>query len=259
MRTSWHCVPRRTVPQTIALIWFAALTLSSASQTPAQPTFAVAVIRPSAAPMPFVHDGKTDLEPDALRMQDVTVATCIKWAYHVQDSQIVGPGWIRSDHFDITAKTDGPVSAELMKPMMKNLLAERFHLSFTPESRQLKAYALVRTRGGAKLKPATADADSRIQNSATGFIARSTTLKEFADYIADPMQSPVVDETGLAGKYDFSVDFTPYLPPDADTVRPNVISVMMTALEGELGLKLEPRKLSVNVLVINRIEKPSAN
>jgi uncharacterized protein (TIGR03435 family) len=73
------------------------------------------------------------------------------------------------------------------------------------------------------------------------------------------MRSPVVDETGLTGKYDFSVNFTPYLPPDADTVRPDVISVMMIAFEGELGLKLEPRKVSVNVLVIDHIEKPSAN
>ena len=238
----------------------AALLLCSGGQTPAQqPSFAVAVIRPSAASVPFVHDGKTDLTPDALLMQDVTVATCIKWAYHVQDSQIAGPDWVRSDHFDITAKTDGPVPREQMKLMMKSLLAERFHLSFHSESRVLKAYALVPARGGAKLKPAAVDADYRIENSAIGFIAKSTTLPEFADYIADPVRAPVVDETGLAGKYDFSVDFTPYLPADADTVRPDVISVMMIAFEGELGLKLEPRKVSVKVLVIDHIEKPSAN
>ena len=109
---------------------------------------------------------------------------------------------------------------------MKSLLAERFHLTFQQESRELKAYALVRTHAGAKLKPATVDGDSRIENSAIGFIAKSTTLQEFADYIADPMRSPVVDETGLAGKYDFSVDFTPYLPPDSDSrASLNVISV----------------------------------
>lgn len=234
-----------------------ALSLCGRSQAPAQqPSFTVAVIRPSAASVPFEHDGKTTLTPDALRMQDVTVATCIKWAYHVQDTQIAGPDWLRSDHFDITAKTDAPAQ---MKLMMKGLLAERFHLSFHTESRTRKGYALVPARGGAKLNPAAVDADSRIQNSDIGFIAKSTTLPEFADYIADPMRSPVVDETGLTGKYDFSVNFTPYLPADADTVRPDVVSVMMTAFEGELGLKLEPRKISVKVLVIDQVEKPSAN
>lgn len=162
-------------------LWVIALPLCNGSQTAAQqPSFAVAVIRPSAASVPFVHDGKTDVTPDALLMRDVTVATCIKWAYHVQDSQIVGPDWIRSDHFDITAKTDGPASREQMKLMMKSLLAERFHLSFHPESRTLKAYAIVPARGGTKLKPAEVeDADYRIENSAIGFIAKSTTLPEF--------------------------------------------------------------------------------
>jgi uncharacterized protein (TIGR03435 family) len=193
-------------------------------------------------------------------MQDVTVATCIKWAYHVQDSQIVGPEWIRSEHFDITAKGDGPVPREQMKVMMKSLLAERFHLSFHQEPRTLKAYALVPSRGGTKLKPAAeADANSVIENSAVGFVAKSTTMQEFVDYIADPMEAPVVDETGLTGKYDFAVDFTTYLPADSDTVRANVISVMMTAFDGALGIKLEPRKIAVNVLVIEHVEKPSAN
>lgn len=233
-----------------------------AQQSPAtaqQTTFAVAVIHPSAAPVPFVHDGKTEISPDALVMQDVTVATCIKWAYHVQDSQIIGPDWLRADHFDITAKTDGPVSREQMKLMMKTLLADRFHLSFHQETRMLKAYAIVRVNKTLKLKPTAVDANSSIENSDIGFVAKSTTLKEFADYIADPMKSPVIDETGLAGKYDFSVDFTPYLPTDADSVRPNVISVMMSAFEGELGLKLEPRKLSVYVLIIDHLDKPTAN
>ena len=166
------------------------------SSTAQQPSFAVAVIRPSAAPMPFVHDGKTDLAPDSLRMQDVTVATCIKWAYHVQDSQIVGPDWVRSDHFDITAKTDGPAAGGADEAHDEEPAGRALPAQLPCESRELKAYALVRTRAGAKLKPATVDGDSRIENSAIGFIAKSTTLQEFADYISDPMRSPVVDETG---------------------------------------------------------------
>src|SRR5438105_5461333 len=73
-----------------------------------QPAFAVATIRPSAAQVLFEHDGSTEFSRDVLRMRDVTLNTCIKLAYGVQDSQISGPAWLRSDHFDITAKTDDP-------------------------------------------------------------------------------------------------------------------------------------------------------
>src|SRR5271163_197202 len=85
--------------------------------------FAVASIRPSAAEVKFEHDGKTETTPGNLRMQDVTVSTCIKWAYGVQDSQISGPEWLQSQHYDIVAKADGPVAADQMKVMLRTLLA----------------------------------------------------------------------------------------------------------------------------------------
>ena len=127
--------------------------------------FAVSTIRPSAEAVKFEHDGKTETSPGTLRMRDVTVNTCIKWAYGVQDSQILGPVWLGADHFDINAKADGPVGDAQMKLMMRALLAERFKLSFHREQKELKAFALMVAKGGPKLhEAANGEAKGSMQN-----------------------------------------------------------------------------------------------
>jgi uncharacterized protein (TIGR03435 family) len=233
--------------------------LASGAFAEAQTAFAVATIRPSAAAVKFEHDGKTEVSPGMLRMHDITVATCIKWAYGVQDSQILGPGWIQDDHWDITAKADGPANEAQMKGMMQALLAERFKLGFHRQEKELKAYALTVAKSGAKLKEVEGDGKPVMQNSANGTVAKSTTMKEFGDMLSGPLQTPVVDKTGLTGRYDFTLDFTSYLPEDMKTMRSDATSVLVTALQGELGLKLEPQKEMVEVMVVDRVEKPSEN
>src|ERR1700759_3049144 len=78
--------------------------------TAADQGFAVAEIRPSAESVKFEHDGETKVEPEVVRMRDVTIETCIKWAYRVQRSQVSGPGVLTSERYDITAKSDAPAS-----------------------------------------------------------------------------------------------------------------------------------------------------
>jgi uncharacterized protein (TIGR03435 family) len=227
-----------------------------------RPAFAVATIRPSSGAVQFEHDGKTETSPGSLRMQDVSVQTCIKWAYGVQDSQISGPAWLDSERYDLVAKADDPATEAQMKLMLQTLLADRFQLGFHHQDKELKAFALTIAKGGAKLSPAAApDAKPYRQNSANGTIAKSMSIRDFADFISGPLQMPVVDETGLTGKYDFAIDFMPYLP-DAKNMgpdRPDSTSILMAALQGELGLKLESRKTQVDVMVIDHVEKPSAN
>ncbi|HKO20862.1 MAG TPA: TIGR03435 family protein [Acidobacteriaceae bacterium] len=236
------------------------LPLPLASQ---RPSFAVATIRPSAAPVAFEHDGNTQFSADTLRMQDVTVSTCIKLAYHVQDRQIIGPEWIRSDHFDITAKSDGPAEEEEMKRMLQALLADRFGLTFHREQKEMKALVLTVAPGGAKVKPAAApDGKPLRQNSAIGTVAKSMPIAEFADFISGPLEMPVVDHTGLTGKYDFVLDFTSYLPDPAknmDGTKPDTTAILKAALHDELGLNMESSKTQVEVLRIDHIEKPSEN
>jgi uncharacterized protein (TIGR03435 family) len=228
----------------------------------ATPEFAVVSIRPSAEPVAFEHDGKTELSAIGLRMRDVTAATCIKWAYGVQDSQIVGPRWLQSDHFDIAARTDSPTEIEQMKLMMQNMLTDRFQLVFRRERREMKAYELKVAKGGHKLHESAANSVPDRQNSAIGTIARAITMQEFADFIAGPLNTPVLDATGLKGRYDFNLDFSTYIPADEHSMKPDYIDengIIANALQGELGLKLDMRKTTVEVMVIERVEKPSEN
>ncbi|MDP9038482.1 MAG: TIGR03435 family protein [Acidobacteriota bacterium] len=236
-----------------------AVTTLAVSTLAQQPSFAVATIRPSSEPVPFEHDGMTETSPEMLRMRDVTVRTCIKWAYGVQDSQISAPDWTDSNHFDITAKADEPVTVAQLKLMLQPLLTERFKLSFHRESRELKAFAMIVAKGGPKVTEADPAGTASHQNSASGMVSKDMSMKEFADYISGPLQKPVVDQSGLPGRYDFSINFAPYLPEDMRTMHPDATAVILAALQGEVGLKLEPRKLMVDVLVIDHVEKPSAN
>jgi uncharacterized protein (TIGR03435 family) len=241
----------------VAVLLAASISLTTMAR--AQESFAVATIRPSAGQVKFERDGRTTVTPGTLRMQDVTVATCIKWAYGVQDSQIVGPGWLQQDHFDIEAKADDAANEAQMKLMMRALLAERFQFAFHRAQKELHSYAMTAPKGAAKLHPAAADAVPVRQNSANGTVAKGMTMQEFADFIAGPLQAPVVDKTGLPGRYNFVLDFTSYLPPDMAAMRPDATTVIFTAMQGELGLKLEPRKQVVEVMVVDKVEKPSAN
>ena len=231
----------------------------AAAQSPA---FAVATIHPSAAAVQFEHDGKTEFLTDTLRMQDVMVSTCIKLAYHVQDSQIVGPAWIGDDRFDITAKSDSPTGEAAMRLMLQTLLADRFHLTFHHEQREMKALIFTAAPGGPRLAPAAnPDATPFRQNSANGTIAKSMPIGDFIDFLSGPLQMPAVDHTGLTGKYDFNLDFTPYLP-DAKNMgpdRPDAVAILKAALHDELGLNMDGGKTQVEMLIVDHVEKPSAN
>jgi uncharacterized protein (TIGR03435 family) len=225
-------------------------------------TFAAASIRPSAGQVQFEHDGKTVTTPGNVAMRDVTAATCIKFAYVVQDSQISGPEWLQSDHFDILAKADAPVAEDQLKLMMQAMLADRFKLSFHRQNKELTAYAMTVAKGGAKLKESAAGTKPYRENSAIGTVARAMTMKEWADFVSGPLRMPVVDITGLKGRYDFSLDFTAYLPGGEQAMNvafDNANGIVIAAMQGELRLKMESRKETVEVLVIDHVEKPSAN
>ena len=249
----------RHIPCVLALsVIFSASALSAQ-----QPTFAVATIRPSTTDVKFEHDGAIEFHGDTLNMHDVTVDSCVKWAYGVQNSQIAGPGWMDSDRFDITAKSDGPAREDQMKQMLQSLLVERFGLAFHHEQREMKALVLNVVSSGAKLKPAAApDAPPFHQNSANGTIARSMSIAEWADFIAGPLQMPVLDQTGLTGKYDFAIDFTPYLPDPGKSMsdaRPDATALIKIVMHDQMGLNIEGRKADVDVMVIEHVTKPSAN
>jgi uncharacterized protein (TIGR03435 family) len=232
--------------------------LLSARAAEAQATFAAASIRPSAKAVKFESDGETKLLPDTLRMRDVTIETCIKWAYGVQSAQVSGPGLLTSQRYDIVAKSEGADSVDQMKAMMRTLLTERFKLAFHQEKKELRSFALVVAKGGPRLKQAASDEVPSRQNSGMGTTARAITMQEFADFLSGPVEKPVVDKTGLAGRWDFAFDFSKYMT-DQPKGLDDFLLVLNETLQGELGLKLEPEKDVVEVMVVDSVEKASAN
>ena len=233
------------------------LTGAAVAQSPA---FAVASIRPTLDHVKFERDGITEVTPGNLHMRDVTLVYCIEWAYNVQEKQVAGPD-LRSDRYDIQAKADGPASEDEMRLMMRQLLAERFKLSFHRETRVMRAYALTVLPTGSKLHEAAPGGTPHHEDTAYSTIAKSISMQEFADFLAAPMETPMVDQTGLKGRYDFILDFRPYLPVvDRPLGLDDFLGAMQAALEGQLGLKLERlNKMPIEVLVVDHVEKPSEN
>jgi len=234
------------------------ITLVGAKAALAQDSFDVAVIRPGKQ-VPFERNGKTEAAYGTLRMQGVTVSTCIQWAYGTTRSLVTGPDSLRDVHYDITAKTDPHATKEQMQAMMRTLLADRFKLAFHTEKKEMRVYTLTVAKAGIKMKPAAPGVEMHHENSATGMVAQSITMKELADYLSDPLDAPLTDSTGLTGRYDFVIDFTPYVNMEQSDVRPDPVSVLKSALKGNLGLDLAQGKAVVDVMVVDHVEAPSEN
>jgi uncharacterized protein (TIGR03435 family) len=173
-------------------------------------TFDVASIRPSQFQS---GDGEgsrresIEVSGDRLTMRNVTLRSCISWAYSVQDFQIDGaPG---ADRFDIAAKAPAPASVQTLRAMLGTLLAERFKLSFHRDTKELSSLALVVAKGGPKLRISQEDAPGILQPSKAAMVAQHASMSEFIGTLSGPLRTPVVDKTGLTGRYDFTVDRTP--------------------------------------------------
>jgi uncharacterized protein (TIGR03435 family) len=217
----------------------------------------------------------------------------IRFAHDLDDARLVGgPDWIRSERFDIVATAerdiptwtpDGPPAALLS--MVRALLAERFHLETHSETRELPVYALVLGRADQKLGPrasvSTVDcAASRAEQRpalspgeapACGMrigpgqmLLGGVPMSRFATVLAPFAQRLVIDRTGLTGAYNLQLSWTPQGPrlpppdgaPPLPPVDPNGAS-LFTAIQEQLGLKLEPSRAPVEVVVIDRVERPS--
>jgi uncharacterized protein (TIGR03435 family) len=250
---------RRIATPTVlyALILFG--TVLVAKSAFAQASFDVAVIRPSSGEVKFERNGKTEVAYGTLRMHDVTVSTCIQWAYGTSQALVTGPATLTDVHYDITAKTDPNATKEQMRLMLRTLLSERFKLAFHLEKKEMRVYVLTVAKSGIKMHPSAPGVEMHHENSATGMIAQSITMRELADYLSDPLDAPLTDGTGLPGRYDFTIDFTPYVNMEQSDVRPDPVAVIRSALKGDVGLDLVQDKEVVDVMVVDHVEAPSSN
>jgi uncharacterized protein (TIGR03435 family) len=215
------------------------------------PQFEVASIKPSA---PGAR-GPTIYNPTRERfaVTSITAKALIAYAYDVREFQISGgPGWLGSEEYDIVAKPDGDVRGDRVLAMARALLAERFHLSLHRESKEMPVLALVVAKGGSKLRAATGSGPE-VRGGRGRFEARNVTMGMFAAQLAGRMlDRPVLDRTGIAGEFDITLEWA------FDQGADNGPSIA-TALQEQLGLKLEAQKGAVDVLVVDHVERPSAN
>jgi len=245
----------------------------------AKPTFEVATIKPSKPDARgnsiLVGRGGTNL----FTTTNTSLAELIVFAYGLHPRQVTGgPAWMESDKFDLSAKPDreGIPNVEQLKTMLQMLLAERFQLMFHRDKKELSVYAIGLAKTGPKL------AKTQGKGNLPGFGGRgpgnimvfNSSIEEFAGFLQSRIvDRPVVDQTGLTDRYDFQLKWTPdslqaaaaaNAPPGAPPPAPPADNAdappdLFAAIQQQLGLKLEATKAPVEVLVIDRVEKPSEN
>ncbi len=233
----------------------------------AKPVFEVATIKPSKPDEGFsILLGRRGAGSNSLTTTATSLSDLMKFAYDLHPRQITnGPAWLETEKYDVIAKPDldGLPSLPQMKAMLQKLLAERFELVFHRDKKELPVYAITVAKTGVKMtKHDGVTAGPGFGGGPKGFNVRSATMSEFASVLqAGILEQPVVDQTGLGdAKYDFILKWTPDgpQPPTAADVL-DAPPDIFTAFQQQLGLKLESTKAPVDVLVIDKVEKPSEN
>jgi uncharacterized protein (TIGR03435 family) len=228
------------------------------------PAFEVASIKVSQTPpgrglASLREDINTD--PDRLTMANVSLNTAIRWAYKLGVYEISGPDWLSNARFDITAKAVSPVPEEQLRLMLQSLLKERFMLTVHRQVKDLSGYALVVGKNGAKLHLVEGGGEGAMTGAGLVFEGHKMPLSRLADILAGVLKMPVRDMTMLDGFYDFKMDMRPYLADRQPGDGPlDLAGIAISALDAQLGLKLESRKIQVDVLTVDHAEKtPTEN
>ena len=217
--------------------------------------FEVASIRPAAQ---GTNPRLFEAENGTLRVASYTVKLLVQMAWNVRDFQVVGgPAWVRSDGFDIAAKGDSSATDSQLRLMIQALLADRFRLRLHPETRELPVYALVVSEDGHKLHPNNEASPPNVNTGPGHIAAQKISVLNLARLLAPHLDRPVIDRTNLAGRFDFKLEWAPEPSGNApaDTSAPS----LFTALQEQLGLKLEAQRGPVEVLVVENVERPSEN
>jgi uncharacterized protein (TIGR03435 family) len=188
----------------------------------------------------------------------LTLFALIDDAWDLKPWQIAGlPAWGQDEHYVLNAKAPGDdaITQEQARLMLRSLLAERFHLKIHNETRELSVYNLVIAKGGPKLATPAPDAQSMLIAGKRGLQVTAGSMDQLATHLSlDPhIGRPVIDKTGLTGRYDYAL--TAWGSGASD---PNAPSIF-TAVQDQLGLKLEAAKAPIEVWVVDSAERPSGN
>lgn len=249
---------------TVAVVLIAAAAVHAQQRAPAAtlPSFEVASVRPNGA-------GAIDFRffPTRFVATNLTLGQLIEQAYNIEPRELIGgPDWVRVARFDVTATSGAEVTQAQMRLMLRSLLADRFQLQIERETRTGTIYRLI-ARNVHDLKP-PAKPDGRslvstIRNDGNGvlsyeYVGYNATMAQLAVTLGGHLRAPVTDETKVAGSYDFRISWAYDEPIGGIPPDPNVPTIV-TAIERDLGLRLEAGNGPVAVHVIRRAARPSPN
>lgn len=267
------------------------------SQPPDSPTFEVASVKRSAPFKPGVffgpaRGGPGTADPEQITWSYATLKGMLMTAYDMKSYQVSGPDWLNTERYDVVAKVGNGATKEQVQAMWRNLLTERFGVALHHESKELQVEELVIAKGGPKLKeskedPATPPPEgppklnhgelagpglvTRIFPDPHGpralTVAKAQPISQLATMLTNQLHRPVLDKTGLTGKYDFSLEFAPVLnvPPPLPGAPSGATAAepapdLAAAVQQQLGLKLVASKATLEVIVIDKAEKvPTSN
>jgi uncharacterized protein (TIGR03435 family) len=232
------------------------------------PSFDVASIRPAqgggrggpgmgglAMLMAMPRSANIKVTPDSVAMHGVNFRSCVRWAYNVPDMQVTGPDWIDQQRYEIVAKVSSGASEDQMRLMMQTLLTERFKLAAHRISKETQAWVLTDSKSGQKLKESATEGEASMQPDLQKMQLglERTSISDLINMLTGLLRAPVLDETGLKGRYDVKIDISKYLPDPNTPV--DILTTVLRGIQQEFGLKLESKKMPLDFVVIDAAEK----
>jgi uncharacterized protein (TIGR03435 family) len=237
------------------------------AQNAAPPSFDVAIVKVNKSGEPFAE--RSILPTGQVSLENNTMKNLVMEAWGLRSDQVLGgPAWLDADRFDVTSRTAPGTPEASIHAMLQSLLKERFNLAAHDEQRVLPVYALVIGKGKPQLTP-TVGSPRTFCNGLPGApgqmhrLCKNMTMAALANTWFYKMASfdfdlPILDFTGLAGAYDFKLDWTPSRPGIMPVLDPNGPTIFDAVRE--LGLNLERRKLPSRVIVVDHVDRtPAAN
>ena len=235
----------------------------------ADPSFEVVTIKPSRPGLVGKGFGQRGRH---LNVNNESVTDIVNLAFGLHQQQILGaPAWAESEKFDVEGEADGEgvPSLDQYRIMLRKMLADRFHLAFHMDKKELSVYVLTVAKTGSKMtKSLNQDALAGLGMRGLGsVVGRGANMGNFRNFMqGNVMDRPVVDQTGIEGRYDFQLDWTPdefqfspigvkAPPAPENAAHPD----LYTAIQQQMGLKLEAVRAPVDVMVVDRVERPSEN
>jgi uncharacterized protein (TIGR03435 family) len=253
---------------------------------------------PPSGGSPVGRGGPGSSDPGRVTYNSLTLRTLLSIAYGVKDFQLSGPSWLAAERYDVTATIPEGTTKEQFGVMLQNLLLDRFGIKLHRDTKEFPLHELSVPKNGSKLKPSTADPKAHASDPPPGpaptgkdgfpqlppgrpafrlilrpngfhLIAMVQPMSRLVDLLSQRLNSPVVDKTGLTGTYDFTLDFAPApdffqrneltpppgFPAEDQWEAPN----LLTAVQEQLGLKLEKKTGPLELIVIDYAEKTPAD